>query len=176
MVHQSQLSHPPGLGPRPRHAQPSLFGSVARGADRVEKLAETVIVILMCQRPPARTGLGANAPQVLQRTAELVPNQLKFSAPRTIPSLGPLHRSPAANHCSTAVDKCPQGRTLRQRGARIGASRSATRSTASRRSGGVPAGGPRGRAHREAVLACTADQDALSVASRAETWTPSTCP
>jgi hypothetical protein len=38
-------------------------------------------VILMCRRSPARGGLGANAPQVLQRAAELIPNQLKLSAP-----------------------------------------------------------------------------------------------
>jgi hypothetical protein len=38
------------------------------------------MVILMCRRSPARKGLGANAPRVLQRTAELIPNLLRFSA------------------------------------------------------------------------------------------------
>jgi len=43
-------------------------------------------VILTCRRSPTRRGLGANAPQVLQRAAELIPNQLKFSAsPRLHP-------------------------------------------------------------------------------------------
>ena len=49
------------------------------------------MVILMCRRSPARRGLGADAPQVLQRTAELIPNQLKFSA---LPTLHPLGTSP----------------------------------------------------------------------------------
>jgi hypothetical protein len=48
---------------------------------RVEKLSGAIMAILRCRRSPARRGLGANAPQVLQRTAELIPNQLRFSAP-----------------------------------------------------------------------------------------------
>jgi hypothetical protein len=52
-------------------------------------------VILMCRRSPARRGLGANAPQVLQRTAELIPDQLKFSASFTLHPCGVTHRNPA---------------------------------------------------------------------------------
>jgi hypothetical protein len=59
-----------------------------RGADRAEKLGETFMVILMCRRSPACRGLGTNAPQVLQRTAELIPNQLRFSAPPTLHPVG----------------------------------------------------------------------------------------
>jgi hypothetical protein len=40
------------------------------------------MVILMCRRSPACEGLGANAPGVLQRTAELIPNQLNSQHPR----------------------------------------------------------------------------------------------
>jgi hypothetical protein len=36
----------------------------------------------MCRRSPACTGLGANAPEVLRRTAELIPNQLNSQHPR----------------------------------------------------------------------------------------------
>ena len=42
------------------------------------------MVIPMCRRSPACRGLGAHAPGVLQRTAELIPNQLRFSAPPTL--------------------------------------------------------------------------------------------
>ena len=45
------------------------------------------MVIPMCRRSKACRGLGAGAPGVLQRTAELIPNQLRFSAP---PTLHPL--------------------------------------------------------------------------------------
>ena len=57
-----------------------------KGAGRVEKLCGAIMVILMCRRSPARRGFGADAPQVLQRTAELIPNQLRFSA---LPTLHP---------------------------------------------------------------------------------------
>jgi len=49
-------------------------------------------VILMCRRSPARRGLGANAPQVLQRAAELIPDQLKFSAPSRLHPWGLTRR------------------------------------------------------------------------------------
>jgi hypothetical protein len=42
------------------------------------------MVILTCRRSPACRGLGANAPQVLQLTAELIPNQLRFPATPTL--------------------------------------------------------------------------------------------
>ena len=52
------------------------------------------MVILMCRRSPARRGLGADAPQILQRTAELIPNQLKFSALPTLHPWGLARRIP----------------------------------------------------------------------------------
>lgn len=42
------------------------------------------MVILMCGRSPERRGFGATAPEVRQRTAELIPNKLRFSAPPTL--------------------------------------------------------------------------------------------
>jgi hypothetical protein len=118
-----------------------------KGADRVEKLCETVMVILMCRRPPARRGLGANAPQVLQRTAELIPNQLKFSAPRRLPPwTASTDPASGANHCSTAVDKCLEGRTVRQprAGSRARSVRTISNRTTRRRLGRppLPARGP----------------------------------
>jgi len=38
------------------------------------------MVILTCRRSPACRGVEAKAPDVLQRTAEPIPKQLKFSA------------------------------------------------------------------------------------------------
>jgi len=56
------------------------------------------------RRSPARKGVGANAPQALQRTAELIPNQLKFSAPSTLhpwgePAESRLGRPPFTASC-----------------------------------------------------------------------------
>jgi hypothetical protein len=49
-------------------------------AGRVEKLCRAIMVILTCRRSPACRGVEAKAPDVLQRTAEPIPKQLKFSA------------------------------------------------------------------------------------------------
>ena len=63
------------------------------------------MVIPMCRRSPACRGLGADTPGVLQRTAELIPNQLRFSVPPTLHPLVPVesdsgrtqfHRVPCA--------------------------------------------------------------------------------
>ena len=68
------------------------------------------MVILMCRRSPARRGLGANAPQVLQRTAELIPNRLRFSAPLTLHPVGtyppnPVRASPLQDSPHWVVDR-----------------------------------------------------------------------
>jgi len=60
------------------------------------------MVILNRRRSPARRGLGANAPRVRQRTAEHIPNQLKFSAPATVHRFAVTASSPPSG--STA---CP---------------------------------------------------------------------
>jgi hypothetical protein len=44
------------------------------------------MMILMRRRSQAFKGPGGNAPRVLRRTAELIPNRLKFSA---LPTLHP---------------------------------------------------------------------------------------
>jgi len=52
------------------------------------------MVIPTCRRSPACKGVEAKAPEVLQRTAELIPNQLRFSAPSTLHPWGLTCRIP----------------------------------------------------------------------------------
>jgi len=81
------------------------------------------MVILMCRRSPARRGRGANAPQVLQRTAELIPNQLRFSALSRLHLRGSAcRRGSARTICSSrpaqqCVLRTPE---IRSRGAETG--------------------------------------------------------
>jgi hypothetical protein len=63
------------------------------------------MVIPTCRRSPACRGLGADAPGVLQRAAELIPNQLRFSAP---PTLHPLALIPVESDSGrTDSTACP---------------------------------------------------------------------
>ena len=66
------------------------------------------MVIPMCRRSPACRGLGADAPGVLQRTAELIPNQLRFSAPPTLhpEALIPVEADSGANPIPPRAVRC----------------------------------------------------------------------
>ncbi len=93
-----------------------------------DKLCETVMVILMCRRAPARRGLGVNTPQVPQRTAELVPNQLRFSTPPTLHLWGLTRRIPFGAAPFARLASVAGGRPIPARGRVPPAAASSTRS------------------------------------------------
>jgi hypothetical protein len=91
------------------------------------------MVILMCRRSPACRGRGANTPQVLQRTAEVIPNQLRFSAPPTLQPWGLIRRIPSRAAPFGRLASVAGGRRIQARG-RV--PRAAATSTRSRTSSG----------------------------------------